>query len=203
MIEKYLRSYYQTCCINPLLKYFMQVSPHTISLCACLIGILLIPALIKHFSLLAFFLLLLSGYLDSLDGELARIKNIQSPFGGALDIVGDRIVEFSVVLGLYGYAPQLRGWLTLLMLGSILICVTSFLVVGIFVLNDSQKSFYYSPGIIERPEAFIFFVLLILLPSWFTQLAIIFITLVLLTSLIRMIQFYRFNLNYIGNKADY
>lgn len=69
----------------------------------------------------------------------------------------DRVVEFVVVLALWFVAPQQRGLWCLLMLGSMLLCITSFLVVGIFSENQSQKSFHYSSGLMERAEAFSFF----------------------------------------------
>lgn len=75
------------------------------------------------------------------------------------------------------------------MLTSILLCVTSFLVVGIFTEKQTEKSFYYSPGLIERGEAFFFFILMILFPSYFVLLSSLFILLVLLTTAIRVVQF--------------
>ena len=75
------------------------------------------------------------------------------------------------------------------MLGSILLCITSFLVVGIFTPNHSSKSFHYSPGLIERAEAFLFFIVMIFVPYYFTFFAFLFATLVALTALIRLWQF--------------
>lgn len=103
----------------------------------------------------------------------------------------DRIVEFSAVLALYLFDPQHRATLTILMLGSILLCITSFLVVGIFSNNTSQKSFYYSPGIMERAEAFLFFIVMTLFPDYFNFLAAVFCFLVCLTALIRLFEFKR------------
>ena len=77
------------------------------------------------------------------------------------------------------------------MLGSMLLCITSFLVVGIFVANDSHKSFHYNPGIMERAEAFIFFIAMMLWPSAFVGLAMLFSLLVTLTAIIRLTQFYK------------
>ncbi|NCT57292.1 MAG: hypothetical protein GW760_06250 [Legionella sp.] len=87
-----------------------------------------------------------------------------------LDITTDRFVEFVVLLALWSVSPQERGFCAILMLGSILLCITSFLIVGIFTANDSDKGFRYSPGIMERAEAFSF--------------------LVILTAIIRLKQFY-------------
>jgi len=44
--------------------------------------------------------LMLSAWLDSTDGEIARLRFQQSPFGGMLDIVADNIVHFAVFLGI-------------------------------------------------------------------------------------------------------
>lgn len=45
-------------------------------------------------------ILMLSAWLDSTDGEIARLRFQQSPFGGRLDIVADNIVHFAVFLGI-------------------------------------------------------------------------------------------------------
>ncbi len=45
-------------------------------------------------------LLMLSAWLDSTDGEIARLRFQQSPFGGMLDIIADNIVHFAVFLGI-------------------------------------------------------------------------------------------------------
>ena len=87
--------------------------------------------------------------------------------------------------------PVHRALWCFLMLGSMLLCITSFLVVGIFVANDSHKSFHYNPGIMERAEAFIFFIAMMLWPSAFVGLAMLFSLLVTLTAIIRLTQFYK------------
>ena len=191
MIEAYLRPKYQQFLVDPIAnKIKLTCSANKITLFSCLTGLLVLPALVMQYNYMAIILLLCSGYLDSLDGALARAQNKTSDFGSMLDIVCDRLVEFTVILGLFAIDPTHRGWLCLLMLGSILICVTSFLVVGIFENNSSEKSFHYSPGIMERAEAFIFFIAMIALPSYFQFLALCFIFLVFLTAAIRIFEFH-------------
>ncbi|MBA3815644.1 MAG: CDP-alcohol phosphatidyltransferase family protein [Parachlamydiaceae bacterium] len=189
MIDSYGRTFYQKVMVDPFLPTFSFISPTLITFFAIVTGISILPLLTMKFTLLAFVMLLLSGFLDTLDGSLARFKNQTTPFGAAFDIIGDRMVEFSIILGLYFYQPELRSLNCLLMLGSILICITSFLVVGIFTQNNTQKSFHYSPGIIERAEAFIFFSIMILFPPSFYVVSYLFIGLVFLTALIRLWQF--------------
>jgi len=143
----------------------------------------------KGEAVLSIFLLLLSGYFDTLDGSLARFQGKTSDFGSVLDILCDRIVEFAVVMGLF-YHYQVAEC-SLYMLGSMLLCITSFLVVGIFSENSSHKSFHYSAGLMERGEAFLFFVMMISLPALFAALSYLFSALVFLTAVIRLYQFYR------------
>ena len=190
MIDSYYRAFYQTKIIEPTLKAFDFASPHFMTLAALIFGVGIIPALAFNYSKVAIVLLLLSGYFDTLDGSLARAQNRVTAKGAVLDIVSDRIVEFSIIFGLALIDPQSRGLMALLMLGSVLICITSFLVIGVFTTNQSEKSFHYSPGIIERTEAFLFFGLMILFPSLFFPLALLFTGLVLLTSTVRIWQFF-------------
>lgn len=191
MIDTYMRGSYQKIFVAPLLRYFekQNLNPNVITLLALLFGVAILPTLAMGYTHTAITLLLVSGYLDTLDGSLARARNITSPKGAVFDIISDRIVEFCVVMGLYLVDPETRALWCLLMLGGILICVTSFLVVGIFIENASEKGFHYSPGLMERAEAFLFFACMIFFPQLFAIFAGAFITLVLLTAAIRVRQF--------------
>ena len=194
MLEIYLRPLYQPLLATQLVKKMADyVEPQQLTCAACLTGIAVIPALLMHVPQLAIILLLISGYLDMLDGAVARIANKQTVNGAVLDILSDRIVELGVIAGLILMDPGMRAMYGLLMLGSCYICVTSFLVVGIFIRNQGQKSFHYSPGLMERAEAFIFFILMILAPQYFQVLAVLFSLLVLLTAGIRIREFLQQN----------
>ena len=192
MIEKFLRPAYQTLLVEPLAKHLpVAVTPDHITLLSLVTGLLAGVAIAFACPVLALLLLLLSGYCDTLDGTLARQRGQSSKRGAMLDIIGDRLVEFAVIAGLYAFAPAERAGLCLWMLGSVLICVTTFLVAGIFTANDGQKSFHYSDGLMERLEAFAFFIAMMLFPSAFPVLAVLFITLVMWTALVRSWQMYR------------
>ncbi len=192
MLNYYFQTHYQRFLLDPILKYVnLRCSPVQITLLAGLIGLLVFPALKLQLPLLATALLLISGFLDTLDGALARKLGATSDWGAALDIIVDRVVELTIILALFSLDPSRRGWVCLLMLGSVLLCMTSFLIVGIFTRNETAKSFYYSPGLMERAEAFIFFCLMIWFPAHINGLAILFICLTLWTALVRVKQFYK------------
>ena len=102
-----------------------------------------------------------------------------------LDILSDRFVESFVIIALFINQPNI-AWVGLLMMMSILVCVSSFILVGIFSQQSSYKSFYYSSGLMERGETFIFFIIMILLPVTVLWLGVIFTILVLWTTLYRV-----------------
>ncbi len=191
MLETYVRPTFQKLLIDPLLKLqlLQKTNPLVLTLLSGILGILACPLIALHITWISLIPLILSGYLDVLDGSLARTQNRSSSQGAVFDIFTDRIVEFSIIFGLYLAYPHSRSLLSILMLGSIFLCVTSFLVVGIFSQNSSSKSFHYSPGLIERAESFIFFSAMIVFPSLFTPLSILFTLLVLLTTTTRLFQF--------------
>jgi len=187
MLETKYRTTYQKILVDPVGRY-CPCSPTTITLSACIIGLLVPFVLVFGHPIIASILLLFSGYLDTLDGTVARQTDKQSDHGSVLDILSDRIVECAVVIGLFAVDPT-RAWLIIFMLASMLLCITSFLVVGIFSENETHKSFDYSPGIMERAEAFAFFIAMMIWPSAFNWLAITFIFLLFLTTAIRAYEF--------------
>ncbi|MBT4880059.1 MAG: CDP-alcohol phosphatidyltransferase family protein [Alphaproteobacteria bacterium] len=192
MIESYLRPRYQKAFVDPVAKKVSNfLSPNFVTFVACLCGIAVFPAVYFQQYGAACFILLLSGYFDTLDGTIARLKGDTSPTGSVFDITADRIVELVVIFSLLYVDPISRAIPAFWMLGSILLCVTAFLVVGIFSENTSNKGFFYSQGIMERVEAFAFFILMLLYPEWFSTLAWIFSSLVILTAFIHVFCFWK------------
>ncbi|NGX31203.1 MAG: Inner membrane protein YnjF [Chlamydiae bacterium] len=200
MIEQFFRKSIQIISIDPLLnrRWFQKINPTTVTIFGFIFGLCAFWSVIVNQSILALCFLLLSGYCDMLDGSLARKTKRVSKIGAMLDLFFDRVVEFLIILGFYFVDPT-RGLACLVMLGSVYLCVTSFFVVGMFSQNDTEKSFYYNPGLIERAEAFIFFGLMIVFPKSFTLLSALFSSLVLLTALIRLFEFIKLTLRINSN----
>lgn len=194
MLEQYLRPGIQTRLIDKSIEkidFLANLNPNYCTLLATLTGFTAMFFIAYGLNVAAILFLLVSGFLDVLDGSIARYQGKSTQIGTLFDILSDRFVEGAVVLGLFLVAPQTRGFACLLMMWAILCCVTSFLVVGLFSENDSNKSFYYSPGIIERLEAFLFFIAMVLCPKLFTPLCFCFSALVFLTTFIRVFEFYQ------------
>lgn len=193
MIDSHFRSFWQSLLFEPLASFFAfcRVQPAHVTLLAFIFGLLCLPALYFHERLIAVLMLLISGLLDAVDGTLARKLGTSSAGGAIMDIISDRAVEAAVVLGLYLYAPSERAILCLILLASFYLCVTTFLLSGIFGHNTSNKSFHYSAGLIERTETFIFFPVVILWDQTFFWATILFSGLVFFTSLLRLLQMLR------------
>ncbi|MBK2046234.1 CDP-alcohol phosphatidyltransferase family protein [Allofrancisella guangzhouensis] len=190
MIEQTIRPWFQKHLINTIAAIIStsDVSANTITTLSFITGAIS-ALLILWMPWLAVIFLLLSGYLDVLDGTIARMQNTSSAFGTMLDILSDRFVESFIIIALFIAQPQI-AWVGLFMMMSIVACVSSFLLVGIFSQQESHKSFYYSPGLMERAETFIFFIIMILLPSTVLWLGILFTILVLWTTFYRVGEFY-------------
>ncbi len=194
MLERYIRTPYQTILVDPVAHLLLRCGyrkPNQITLLAAFTGVLAGISLHFTWTLLAIVLLLISGYLDTLDGTLARFSEQNTSLGSVFDIMADRLVEISIVLGLYSMAPLIRATASIWLLSSFLFCITSFLVVGIFSKKEGEKQFFYSPGLIERPETFLFFILMIIFPSFFNWWAYLLSILVFYTATMRIWQFYQ------------
>ena len=192
MIEQSIRPLYQRMLVNLPAQWISgRVHANSITLLSGLLGLLILPSMLLGWVTIAVVLLLLSGYCDTLDGTVARMQPHSSAWGSVLDIFTDRLVEFCVILSLWAIDPYGRSLSVILMLGSVLMCITSFLVVGIFSENKSHKGFHYSVGLMERAETFMFFIAMMYWPKAFTTLAALFCVLVMWTTLIRLREFYK------------
>ncbi|NGX44140.1 MAG: Inner membrane protein YnjF [Candidatus Anoxychlamydiales bacterium] len=194
MLDSNFRDPYQKVLINPILKlkFIQKIDPNLVTILSTFFGVFSFFLIILNRKYLAVFTLLISGYLDTLDGSIARISKKKSSIGSVLDIFSDRIVEMLIIVALFLVDPIERSFLSILMISSSYLCITSFLVVAIFFQNSSEKSFYYSVGMIERTEAFIFFISMIVFYKYFKILALTFSVLVFLTAFIRVFEFLKF-----------
>jgi len=122
---------------------------------------------------IAILLLWLSGALDVVDGTMAR-REKTTPIGTILDLVLDRIVELSVLIGIALRFPETQV-VILLLVASFVIGMTMFLAIGAVSENYGFKSFQYQPGLVERTEGFLFLTAMLLFPSVIIWIAILFL----------------------------
>ncbi|WP_421379745.1 CDP-alcohol phosphatidyltransferase family protein [Bacillus salacetis] len=137
-----------------------------------------------EYELAALIVLWFSGFLDAVDGSMAR-KTKSSAWGTLLDVSFDRLVEISVILGLAFRYPD-SMWALLLLSVSIIYAMTIFLTVGALSEKKGIKSFYYQAGLAERTEGFILFSLMIIFTEYLTLLTLLFLVVEVFTTLQRL-----------------
>lgn len=183
MLDTHGRKYVDpiiNCGANFFIK--LNLTANNVTVIALLLGILTSVFIYRDMNILAVITLWISGYLDAVDGSIARKTKTTSLFGTLMDITFDRIVETSIILSLaMRYSNARINFIVLLI--CIIISMTIFLTVGALVEKKGMKSFYYQAGVAERSEGFLMFSLMILVPNYiviFTNLfsAIIFITII-------------------------
>jgi phosphatidylglycerophosphate synthase len=103
--------------------------------------------------------LALSAAFDALDGTIARECASASAVGGVLDLSADRVVETCVIVGIAWRDPALY-FPALVLVATWYVNITVFLAVGAALEGPGAKLIEYPPGLLERTEAIIFFVVL-------------------------------------------
>ena len=188
MLDTHARKY-----VNPIIelgaKFLLRLklTPNNVTILALLLGISTSIFLYFDMQIIAVTLLWVSGYLDAVDGAMARRSNSSSSFGTLLEIVSDRIVEVSIVLVLGLKFVDVRYNIIVLTV-CILMSMTIFLTVGALSEKKGVKSFYYQAGVAERSEGFIFFSLMILIPSYLGIITNIFSILIIITAIQRFLE---------------
>ena len=180
MLDTHARKY-----VEPFFKEAAAIlvkiglSANQVTVLAFVAGTLSGPLFYAGHPVLAVIFLWLSGFLDAVDGSMARMTKT-SPWGTLMDIFFDRIVEISVILGLAFRFPASQ--LPLLLLScSIILSMTVFLTVGAVSEKSGMKSFYYQAGLAERTEGFIFFSLMMLFTDFLTYITLIFFGAIMFT----------------------
>lgn len=188
MLDTHARKYVEPF-ISKGAKFFLKLklTPNNVTIIALIVGISTSLFIYLDMKLLAIITLWVSGYLDAVDGDMARSSNKTSLFGTLMDITFDRIVEISMILvfGLKMIDVRLN---LMILLSSILMSMTIFLTVGALTDKKGMKSFYYQAGVAERSEGFILFTLMILFQSYIGMIANLFSIVVLFTAVQRLLE---------------
>ena len=188
MLDTYGRKY-----VNPLInlvaKFLLNINltPNNITLIAFVIGIASSVFIYFDLPIVALFALWLSGFLDAVDGAMARKKGITTSLGTLMDITFDRMVEMGIILTLAIKFPKDILHLLILTI-CILISMTLFLTFAALTEKKGMKSFYYQAGFAERTEGFIMFSLMIIFSHNLVFITDIFSLAVIITAFQRFLE---------------
>ena len=186
MLDTHARKY-----VNPFIEFGanffikLKISANNVTILALILGILSSVLLYFDKNIFAVIILWISGYLDAVDGSVARKTNPSSSFGTVLDITFDRIVEIGIILVIGMKFVDVRFNLIIL-LASILISMVIFLTVGAVSEKSGIKSFYYQAGVAERSEGFIMFSLMMLSKNNLNVIINLFSFIILITAIQRI-----------------
>lgn len=188
MLDTHCRKYVQPI-IKIGAKFFLKFgfTANGVTILAMLIGVSSGIFTYFGYSYLAILILWISGYLDAVDGTIARETKSSSAFGTIMDITFDRIVEASIIIGVASRYREL-SYSAMLLAISIIISMTIFLTTGSLTDKKSEKSFYYQAGLAERTEGFIMFSLIILLKSKAEIMIYIFTLIIIITIFQRFLE---------------
>ncbi|MDA8236039.1 MAG: CDP-alcohol phosphatidyltransferase family protein [Clostridia bacterium] len=187
MLDTHARKY-----VEPMIKLAanglnkLGFSANQVTVLALIIGIF--SGVLVYFEqpYLALMFLWMSGFLDAVDGTMARFHQ-PSPWGTVMDVTFDRLVEISIILGLAFRFPEAALALLLLSV-SIIISMTVFLTVGAVSEKKGQKSFYYQAGLAERTEGFIMFSLMIIVTGYLVPITLVFLSMIIFTAIQRLLE---------------
>ncbi|TFG15375.1 MAG: hypothetical protein EU535_01755 [Promethearchaeota archaeon] len=199
MIDKWFQKSRLNYIISKFVKRFLlgHISANSLTILGLILGLLsalliflsAIVNLALELIFISAILMSASFFIDILDGAMARLEE-PTIFGGILDIFCDRTVEVCIILAIVSTNPIFLLWPGLFSLSAIILCITIFLIVGGAIkeenLKENQKLIYYSRGIMERTETFIFLITITVFISWRLILLWIFACLVFITALQRL-----------------
>ena len=163
MLDTHCRKYIQPLIgVGADIAMKLGLTANGVTIIAMLLGLLSGVLVALGFNIAAVLVLWFSGYLDAVDGTIARKTKSSSPFGTVMDITFDRMVEGAVILGV-AYKYTEFSFISLVLAVSIIISMTIFLTTGPLAENKGEKTFYYQAGLAERTEGFLMLSLMILL----------------------------------------
>jgi archaetidylinositol phosphate synthase len=140
----------------------IPLSPNQWTVLSLLLAFIVFYLLATENFLAAFVLFIFAMSIDMIDGAVARKTKKVTKFGGYLDSVIDRLIEFVIITGLFlvGYPGLLFSsglWLMLLMLGSFMSTYTRAAAFEKQVHKDLKG------GMLEHTDRLVFFAAIILM----------------------------------------
>lgn len=168
------------------------LSADGISLSSFILSLFCCYLIFRGYFLWALPTLLLARSLDLLDGCVARIKG-STLAGGFLDICLDFISYSAFIFAFALYDKQQNALAAALLICSFVGTGTSFLAfaiaaakLGLVDIRFDHKSFYYMNGLVEGTETILFFVIMLIFPRYFAQIAYFFAAICWLSSAVRI-----------------
>ncbi len=181
MLDTYGRKYvdkYINSTSDFLLK--LKLTPIQVTFMALILGLCASAAYYFGYKFLSIAILWISGYLDAVDGSMARKSKSITKTGTLLDIFFDRVVELAFIV-IFALKHGEAVFALLCLTCTIVMSMSVFLTSGMLIENKGKKSFHYQAGLMERTEGFIMFTLMILFNKYMLQITFLYAALIAFT----------------------
>lgn len=169
------------------------VSANAVTIAGCLIGLAAAFAIWQHAFLVGLALLLVSRFMDGIDGFVAKETQV-TDFGGYLDIVLDFVFYGAIPLGFILADPVTNGVAGSVLILSFYVNGTTFLAYAIMAERHNmvstvrgEKSVYFTTGLAEGTETIVVLSAFCVFPQHFTVIAYIFAAICFYTALSRIV----------------
>ena len=176
--------------------YEKGVDPNWVTLLGLAVAFLCFVALSYGLFYSGLILILINRFLDGLDGSLARLGTPRK-FGAFFDITSDFAFYALVPLGFAVFSPYENALPTAFLLAAFYVNGSGFLTEAIIIekynikIDQADKGFFYSSGLIEGFETICFFLFICFFPNVYAHAAYIFFTITLLTHVIRVFKLFK------------
>ena len=176
--------------------YEKGVDPNWVTLLGLAVAFLCFIALSYGLFYSGLILILINRFLDGLDGSLARLGTPRK-FGAFFDITSDFAFYALIPLGFAVFSPYENALPTAFLLAAFYVNGSSFLAEAIIIekynikIDQADKGFFYSFGLIEGFETICFFLFICFFPNLYANAAYIFFFLTLFTHVIRIFKFFK------------
>ncbi|MDI6806493.1 MAG: CDP-alcohol phosphatidyltransferase family protein [Candidatus Aenigmarchaeota archaeon] len=144
----------------------LELSPNQWTLLSILPGIISFYFLIEEQFFFAAIFFFCAGFIDIIDGAVARVMKRVSKFGAYIDTIVDRYVEFLIIFGLlFSNLPDfilpIEAWLFLLLFGGFLTTYSKAAAMEKKLVKMEVRG-----GILERGERLILMLVIILVAGF-------------------------------------
>lgn len=158
----------------------LKLTPIRVTFMALILGLGASVVYYLGFKFTSIAILWLSGYLDAVDGAMARKSKSITKLGTLLDIFFDRVVELVFII-IFALRHGVAVFALLCLTCTIVMSMSVFLTSGMLIENKGKKSFHYQAGLMERTEGFIMFTLMMIFNKYMMQITFVYAALIAFT----------------------
>ena len=176
--------------IDPILNFIslrlvkLGIKANILTYCGFVCSIFCFYFIANQYFFIGLVFFLLNRVFDDLDGSVAR-KLGQTDYGGYIDIVFD-FITYSLIPFAFIICDEKNAIPGALLLVTYFGTGSSFLAFAIFYQKSDKKSFFYFDSLVGGSETIFFYIIILLFPKYFGFMAIIFASLCVITTLLRI-----------------